>query len=304
MVHFHQGVEWRPVGAPGAVWRWDGTLPPAAAPAPWDGLQGLRPEGWQGRLTLVRGVGPVRQEWLRQRGYADLLQLQAHPRYGEDARQAWDELRARYVPGLRRRRLRDGELLHLFAPEELLFLDIETMGLAPVFPMFLAGLAWWDGSCWRVVQLLARDFDEEPAVLAALQQEVGRATALVTYNGKSFDVPFLQMRLAFHGMDEGAQEAEQPWPWVFDLLGEVRRRLRAVLPDARLASVDRLLTGGRRAGDLPSSLVPEYYRHFVETRDGRWIDPVLAHNLEDVAAMIRVYALLLGRAAPTSVRPA
>ena len=50
-------------------------------------------------------------------------------------------------------------------------------------------------------QYLLRDIAEEPAALvAAMDHLSGNRPALVTFNGKSFDLPYILDRLAFYGM--------------------------------------------------------------------------------------------------------
>lgn len=288
-VRFDDGGEWTPPGCETAIWRWDGPLveatggevPLAAAV----GSRGLLDE----RLSLARGIGPVRERRLREEGWRDLQALSAHRRWGPLAEEARRMLAERRVDALRRRQVHDGEILGLFRAEELLFFDLEAMGLAPVFPVFLAGLARWDGRGWRSTLLLARHFDEERALLLSVAGELRRSEALVTYNGRGYDVPFMAMRSAYHGIDAWETGSLR----VLDLLSEARRRFRGVLPDARLETVDRFLSGRARPPSLPSSLVPEYYQRWVQTGDQRFIEPILHHNTLDLAAMVRLWAMLV-----------
>ncbi|MEW6045402.1 MAG: ribonuclease H-like domain-containing protein [Bacillota bacterium] len=297
-VRLEDGEEWHLPGG-GAVWRCEQIVPPGRASGlpqaeagpvgrPWH-----REEAWLARTRLVRGIGPVRERRLREQGFGDLVTLQHHPVWGAEAARAWQSLVERRIDELRRRRVPDGDMLSLFGAGELLFLDVETMGLAPVFPLFLAGFARWEAGTWRFTLLLARSFEEEPVLLRAIELAVGSAAAVVTYNGRAFDMPFVNMRRVYHGAAYG-----DGWPpvHVLDLLSEARRRFRAVLPDARLESVDRFLTGGARPPSIPSCLVPEYYRRFVETRERAWIEPVLQHNLLDLKALVRLWGAVAGAA--------
>ena len=288
---FTDGRAWSP-SAGGVVWRLDFSVAPAEAGVEAGGAVSSQDlERWCRRTQLVKGIGPVRQLRLQERGFGDLLALQRHPSYGEDARRAWACVLERRVDELRRRRVSDGELLSLFEVGELVFFDIETLGLAPVFPVFLAGFVRWSQGAWGCTLLLARTPAEEPALLDGIDRMLGTAGALVTYNGRGFDLPFLAMRRAVNGAPP-----PQGWPGVhvFDLLGEARRRFRGVLGDARLESVDRYLSWGTRPATIPSKMVPEHYRHFVETGDPAWIDPVLEHNLQDLLAMVRLWAAVVG----------
>ncbi len=289
-LRYGQGREWQPSGGAGPIWRIDGLIEPqdAGVRAPEEsGAERLR--AWVRRLRLVRGVGPVRERRLQASGYPDLVALQRHPAYGADARQAWGAVVERRLEELRRRKVREGELLSMYEAADLVFFDIETLGLAPVFPVFLAGLLRAEREGWRCTLLLARTPEEEPALLAGAETLLREGRAVVTYNGRGFDVPFLAMRRAVNG-----QPAPAGWPGVavLDLLGEARRRFKGVLGDARLETVDRYLRWARPAQGLPSRLVPEHYRRFVESGDPAWIEPVLEHNLQDLLAMANLWGVV------------
>ena len=81
-------------------------------------------------------------------------------------------------------------------PEQWLFLDTETTGLAGGTGTyaFLVGLAWWEGGGLEVEQLFMRDYSEERSLLAALAERLAERPVLVTFNGKSFDWPLLETR--------------------------------------------------------------------------------------------------------------
>ena len=79
-------------------------------------------------------------------------------------------------------------------PTRLLFLDLETCGLSSV-PVFLVGTMQMDGEDFVIRQFFARDYSEEKSLLCRIREVVGDADGVVTFNGKSFDVPFLRDRM-------------------------------------------------------------------------------------------------------------
>ena len=87
------------------------------------------------------------------------------------------------------------------ASPPFLFFDVETTGLsggAGTYA-FLVGCAWFceDGAFLTRQYVLASHRDERP-MLESVAGELARAGALVTFNGKSFDAPVLEMRYMFH----------------------------------------------------------------------------------------------------------
>ena len=81
-------------------------------------------------------------------------------------------------------------------PEQWLFLDTETTGLAGGSGTyaFLVGIAWWEGGGLEIEQFFMREYSEERSLLFALRERIAEHPVLVTFNGKSFDWPLLETR--------------------------------------------------------------------------------------------------------------
>jgi len=174
--------------------------------------------------------------------------------------------------------------------DSALFLDLETTGLAAM-PVFLCGLL----SCHRGEMtfrlLLARDYSEEAALLSAVAEELSRRPVVVTFNGKSYDLPYLAERA-------GRLKAPPSRPvGHLDLLHVARRRWATRLPDCRLKTLEWHVLGRRRGGDIDGAEIPDTYHRFVRDRDPRPLVRVMAHNLHDLYTL----AELTVRAARTSV---
>lgn len=184
------------------------------------------------------------------------------------------------------------------------YLDIETCGLAGE-PVFLVGLMWYRAAKGRpregvlqVEQYLARDYSEEAAMLEAVWQELAATACLVTFNGKTFDLPTVEARSAACGLfDRPAAPAH------VDLLHEARRRWRRELPNCRLQTLEQLVCGRRRAGDIPGGDIPAAYHEFVRARLGddplrralglRRLQTIIHHNGLDLLTMAELAARIL-----------
>src|SRR5437667_5675987 len=81
-------------------------------------------------------------------------------------------------------------------PTRWAFLDTETTGLAGGAGTyaFLIGVGSIDEEGFRVRQFFMRDFGDEGSLLAALTEHLSRFEVLITYNGKTYDVPLLETR--------------------------------------------------------------------------------------------------------------
>lgn len=170
--------------------------------------------------------------------------------------------------------------------ERPFFFDLETTGFTST-PMFLVSSLRLDGAEPVIVQRFARDYSEEAAVIAATVEEVGRSGGLVTFNGKSYDYPFLRNRAAFHRI---RFRFEGPHA---DLLHICRRRWKGRLPDFRLQTLERHVVPLSRADDIPSAEIPELYHRYVRRGYEARMRSVFRHNLRDVITMVRLFALLV-----------
>jgi hypothetical protein len=179
------------------------------------------------------------------------------------------------------------------------FLDTETTGLAGGTGtyVFLVGLATWvRGSPrprLRVTQYFLGDLGAETAFLHAVARALAGAGRLVTFNGRTFDLPLLETRYLL---------ARAPW-WGMDLphldLFPVARALwRARAEDCRLTTLEAALLGLDRGDDLPGAMMPQLYFRWLRAGDPRPIPRIVDHNRWDLVALAalaaRADALLAG----------
>ena len=165
------------------------------------------------------------------------------------------------------------------------FLDLETTGLSAT-PLFLAGMLLERGGTLKAVQLLARDYSEERCLIGVLDGLLREAQVCITFNGKSFDLPYLRERAKYHRLPLESQ------PEQLDLLHHARRRWKHNLPDCRLLTLEWYILGRRRVGDVGGWEVPCIYHEFVHTKDATRLKGVLRHNLMDVLAMAELLVSL------------
>ncbi|HEX7078635.1 MAG TPA: ribonuclease H-like domain-containing protein [Candidatus Eisenbacteria bacterium] len=172
-------------------------------------------------------------------------------------------------------------LFRRFGHRRLLYLDIETCGLSAA-PVFLVGLGFVVDRNVVFRQLFARDYAEERALLAEVARVARDFDALVTFNGKTFDAPFLRDRAIHHRV-----AFELPHPHL-DLLWMARRRWKEYLPNCRLQTLEWRILRRRRGGDVDGSEIPGLYHDYVKRGEPHRLVPVFHHNLLDVVAMVEL----------------
>ncbi len=174
-------------------------------------------------------------------------------------------------------------------PQGLLLLDLETCGLGSAM-IFLVGVIRQHGDELTVKQFLARSYNEERAILETLWSIAADATALVTFNGKSFDWPLVQDRTTYHRMGRSAQPSMSHC----DMLHHARRRWRHVLPNCKLQTLERVFCGRGRLDDIPGQRIPQAYHDFVRTGRTHDLELILHHNALDLVTLLELTLLLIG----------
>ncbi|MFP3905373.1 MAG: ribonuclease H-like domain-containing protein [Armatimonadota bacterium] len=168
----------------------------------------------------------------------------------------------------------DGDL----SPEDLAFFDLETTGLSNT-PLFLIGAMSFEDGGFVIRQYFARHYGEEAAVISAFADDLAARGMLVSFNGKSFDLPYTRTRAVATRTDFDIHLPH------LDLLHVSRRIWKNRLPDCRLLTLESHICGRSRTDDIPGEQIPEAYHEYV--RSGRIHDiiEILNHNVLDLLTM-------------------
>jgi uncharacterized protein YprB with RNaseH-like and TPR domain len=166
------------------------------------------------------------------------------------------------------------------------FLDTETTGLSggAGTMAFVVGLGFFtdvaDSFC--VHQYFLRDPGDEPAMVEGLAELLTEFEAIISFNGRAFDVPIIENRFIL---------ARIPPPTAglshLDLLQPARRLWRHQLPSCRLGVIEQEVLGVlREQDDVPSGEIPYLYRDYLRTGDAHEMQRVLYHNAVDILSLV------------------
>jgi uncharacterized protein YprB with RNaseH-like and TPR domain len=244
-------------------------------------------------LKLLKGVGQAKEKKLKKEGYQTLKDLCEHATYGSEAAlvcKLMDEKDFTNLSEYISRVFFPSHPLNTLClssrePENILFMDIETMGLDGV-PLILIGVARLSGKKLETVQFLLRNLSEEKAVLESFVSLTQEQTLLVTFNGRSFDAPFIKRRMRHHHLDYGLPMDH------LDLLYPSRSNWKSELPNCQLQTLEKHLFNLERVDDVPSYLVPDFYKTYLQEGNIGPLVPILEHNREDVVTLVRLLSLI------------
>ena len=189
------------------------------------------------------------------------------------------------------------------------FLDTETTGLgaAPSVYAFMVGVGTYEmiaqpgatvaEAHYVVRQFFMRSPGEEPALLVALADLLRDRTLMVSFNGRSFDLPLLRTRYAVNqrylprsAHDLPLLQHDAPH---LDLLLPARRLWKRRLQSCRLANLENEILGLRRGeDDVPGALIPQMYVDYVRSGNARQMQRVFYHNREDIVSTAAIAAQL------------
>jgi uncharacterized protein YprB with RNaseH-like and TPR domain len=190
-----------------------------------------------------------------------------------------------------------------------LFLDTETTGLAGGSGtlVFLVGLGYFDTrdgqdasdsrdagavDSFVVDQYFLHEPAQEAAMLTALNERVAQARtqALITFNGRGFDVPLLETRFTLSRIASALGDLVH-----LDLLLPARRAWRVELGSCSLGSLEyHMLEVRRDQQDIPGFLIPQLYREYLMDRAPAEMQRVMYHNLHDILSMVSLVSRLCG----------
>jgi uncharacterized protein YprB with RNaseH-like and TPR domain len=184
----------------------------------------------------------------------------------------------------------ENEFLNI-SPQKLLFFDTETTGLAGgtgTIP-FMLGFGFFHEDTFKVKIFILNDLDKENELLDEVDEFLLSLapSAVVTYNGKSFDYPLMEARYIL-------QRKRFPLLRIphLDFLYPARTLWKYTYPSRKLGHLGDLLLGISRDEDIESSQIPAIYFNYLRSRSYETIRKIVDHNALDLLGLSAL--LLLG----------
>jgi tetratricopeptide (TPR) repeat protein len=119
-------------------------------------------------------------------------------------------------------------------------------------------------------------------MLTLLHEIIWPDGRLVTFNGRTFDIPLLSDRYIMSRLRTHVTRLPN-----LDLLHPARRLWKRRLASCRLSALEVDILGLNRASnDVPGHLIPYLYREYLRTGNGHDMIRVLYHNEQDILSMV------------------
>lgn len=172
--------------------------------------------------------------------------------------------------------------------EEAVFLDIETTGLSPMRSfIYLIGLVFIDlkKMTMHITQLIAEDRDEEEEILKLMKERLKGYKTVVTYNGNSFDLPFIAKRSERYGIEPIAMDS-------FDMYEKLRLHKDTLKLDGlKQKNIEKKLSITREDRYNGGECI-SFYKDYVKNKNQESFDRFVLHNYDDLLYMPATMSIL------------
>lgn len=220
--------------------------------------------------------------------HGDIIRIIKRVTFNEIAESAILQ-QVRDIPGKNAAILSKNKVEDNFSFRSALFIDTETTGLTGSSGTyaFLVGVGYFQLNEFVVELLFMPGLGDEQALLVYLENLLSERTGIVSYNGKSYDIPLLTARFIQNRMRPTIDLLQH-----FDVLHAARRIWKNDFGNCTLITLERNLLHIERDGDIPGDEIPEIYKTYLRTFETSQLKKVIYHNQMDIVSMAALIGIL------------
>lgn len=178
------------------------------------------------------------------------------------------------------------DILKYFYENNICFLDIETTGLSRKHShIYLIGLVYLNkkSNSWCLTQFFANHIDKEKELLEKFNDFICKFDLIVTYNGDSFDLPFIKYRSKNHNIKSKILKINS-----FDIYREIKNNTSYLhLKNLKLKTVEESL-GIYREDEYSGKDCISFYYQYMKTKEEVLKQRILKHNYDDLYYLLDV----------------
>lgn len=174
--------------------------------------------------------------------------------------------------------------------EDLLVLDLETTGLGRGQTVaFMIGLGYYEQGRYVVEQIFLPEPEAEANSFDRLIELLKGKQVLITFNGKTFDIPVLESRILYNQIWLDLRSKEH-----IDLLHLARRLWKNKIPSCALETIEYYIMGYIREKelDIDGSQIPQTYFQYLINGDAELVRRVFVHNRFDMLHTAALFTLI------------
>jgi len=179
-------------------------------------------------------------------------------------------------------------LLSFFKKEDLLFLDIETKSLDFETQIITIGSGYFANGYFKTMHWTALNEEGEYDILENFNKLLKDKKALVTYNGRRFDVPFIDLRMSYYNIDNNISDCHN-----FDLYFFAKKAFKSHQDSFALKEIDKKILNRHRSNDINGVDVNYYYYRYLTTKNINFLKPIINHNKEDIISLAQLLNKLI-----------
>ena len=245
-------------------------------------------------LKLLPGIGVNKEAKLKSMGYETFYDLLEHKTYSAKAKDIINSLEhecfinyynkledlSQYSKKSKSDLVKSASILK---EGNFKFMDIETVGLSSNVPVILIGVAEINGKYITTHLYQARNYGEEVAILESYFSHLDESSVHVTYNGSTFDIPFIKARANYYRMNRDKINLMNLTH--FDLIKFTRALWKDKLENCKLTTIEKYLDIPRDDDDVNGAYIADYYDTYLKENNIGPLVPILKHNCRDIISL-------------------
>ena len=171
-------------------------------------------------------------------------------------------------------------------PNHFVF-DIETTGLNSKYcKVILIGILFNEDNKTIIKQFFANSEDNEKELLLSFINFIKYYKNHITFNGLTFDIPFLNSRLKKHNINFSLYKNDD-----IDILKVIRPfKENLSLSDCKLKTIEKYL-GIYREDTICGKESVDLYKEYCATQEDSLKEKILLHNYEDVYYLGKIFKI-------------
>lgn len=172
-------------------------------------------------------------------------------------------------------------------PKNHFVFDIETTGLSHKYcKVILIGILYNFENTTIIKQYFATSEEEEKELLICFIKDIKNFDYHITFNGISFDIPFLNSRFKTNGIDYHMDKSQD-----IDILRLIKPyKEKLALSDCKLKTIEKYI-GIQRDDSISGKDSVRLYKEFILNKDELIKSKILLHNYEDIYYLGKIFKI-------------